>query len=324
MSDFRTMGWTEVSNSLDPDEEIVVLIGGQGASRSSLAHLLAGHDSLFVVDSDRTPNVGPPRVQIGAIALAVERTIQERERLGARPRRAIFVGQSKGVSMGRALASSRPDLFKGGIGVGGACRNLRDIKAETRVLMEFVAKSQMAMLDGEADEAALQTEWNEFAEMAERPLDASQFFVSIYVGEDGDEVFKEENCVSSDPHHLNIPVSPPDAATIARILTDPALARRIDPLGLGPASPWVLNIQRQLLASPAAEWFLSQMLQASRSARVCVPRTTLRRNALECSELVSQRIPINHSLIGFSDSTLAAARRGIELLRAWPDDRPQR
>ena len=165
LSESGQMRWTEVSNLLDPEEEIVVLIGGQGASRSTLDHLLAGHDSLFVVDSDEAPNVGPPRAQIAAIATAVERTIEERRRLGARPQRAIFVGQSKGVSIGRALASSRPDLFKGGIGVGGACRNLRDIKAETRVLMEFVAKSQMATNGHGFDEEDLQAEWDEFAEI---------------------------------------------------------------------------------------------------------------------------------------------------------------
>ena len=320
MPDFRETRWTEVSNILDPDEGVVVLIGGQGAAPSTLDHLIAGHDSYFVVDSDATPNVGSPRAQIEAIAAAVERSLLERARLGARAQRAIFVGQSKGVSIGRALASSRPDLFKGGIGVGGACRNLRDIKAETRVLMEFVAKSQMATRGNGFDEEALRAEWDEFAELAERPLDVSQLYVSIYVGDDGDEVFKEENCVSSDPHHLNIPVPAPDGETMARILTDPVLARMSSPPGLWPVSPWVLDLQRAILGSPAGVWLLEQMLQLTRCICVPAPRTTLRRHGLEFGALVPQRIPINHSLVGFESATLVATRRGLDLLRAWPED----
>ncbi|OAI39751.1 hypothetical protein AYO38_07045 [bacterium SCGC AG-212-C10] len=307
----------EVSNALDDDDEIVVVIGGQGASRHSLDHVLVGHDQLLLVETDERPNVGPPAEQIASIAAAVERVLREREARRAPVRRAFFIGQSKGVAIGRALATSRPDLFKGGIGIGGACRNLRDIKPSSRTLMEFVAKSQL--LGSGMDEFELENEWNEFAELAGRKLDASQFYVSVYVANDGDEVFKEDNCRSRDPHHLNIPIPPPDVSAVARISASPEVMRALDPWNV---APWLPDFYSQWFESPLGKLVSEGTLDAIRASQIPAPRTHLRASGLSFSGMELQRIPINHSLMGMSDACVDATRRGVRAMRAWTEPAP--
>jgi hypothetical protein len=318
VSQTATLVWSDYEVSLEPAQEIVVAIGGQGASRHTLDHLFRGRHTLLLVETDDAPNIGLPAGQIQSIARTVERVLEEQYTRTRVRQRAVFVGQSKGVAVGRALANSRPDLFKGGIGIGGACRNLRDLKPESKTLLEFIARSQLlASGEGAAilDEAAMQDEWSEMAELAGSPLHQDQLYVSIYLDQDGDEAFKQTNCMSVDPHHLNLAVPLPEVQSLAHVMT----TGLSDLLGLPPTSPAARLFYDGMLASPMGAFWLGATLEMLRTWRVWAPRTTLRQGRLVITGWQLQRIPINHGLVGFTHGAVAAARQGLDRLRDFPD-----
>jgi hypothetical protein len=205
------------------------------------------------------------------------------------------------------------------MGVGAGVRNFTDLKPEASELMRLIAKVQMGLFGTAEGEDAFDAQIDEFEELVARPMDSNQLFVSIYLGEEGDEIFREANCVSVDPNCVNIAVPPPDSSAIAGLLLSTAFRNMIDPFGLAAVLPGALAFQRQLLDSPLVRFWMAQGLALMRAATVLTPQTNVHPHGLAISGFVPQKLPINHALVGFDDATRTAAREGLKALLAWPD-----